>query len=582
MTGTDRRKFRFPIPLAAFFILPLFLIVLKGNTSPSASENPPTQPSNDSDRWEPAHDPFLPARLYWSPGADSLRHGFTDTEIREKCGTCHTLNEDLTVADPNHYLNARLSIPVGVWREELNLSVKCGSCHLAVEPESISRPRWPEVLMHMRKVMQVKEWPVQYETEEWLDILHFYLATSNVLEELPADPTISGLAFRASNIGIPMATDFGEKIGNVNIVDLDRDGRNDILATDFSRNALELLQLTDTGWAETHIGDGEFPAKSEVFDFNGDGHLDIALAVLGSMYPTDDSVGSAVLLINDGAMKFERHVLIEGMGRMADVRPADFDNDGDFDFVIASFGFLKVGEIGWLEQTEPMRFVYHRLSPKAGGIHVIPTDINGDGFMDVIGLIAQEHEEIVAFMNRGDGTFRQEMIFKAFSPAFGSSGIELVDLDGDDDLDILYSNGDAVDLPNPMVLPYHGVQWLENKGLLRYEYHSIFSFYGAYRAVPGDLDGDGDIDVAAVTMITDWADSTRMSTIWLENDGTQHFTPHGIGTTPISLITLAMGDLDGDGDPDLVSGAMNLYKEHIERMGRITLWRNDGPMEDTD
>ncbi|HEV8541767.1 MAG TPA: VCBS repeat-containing protein [Verrucomicrobiae bacterium] len=80
--------------------------------------------------------------------------------------------------------------------------------------------------------------------------------------------------------------------------------------------------------------------------------------------------------------------------------------------------------------------------------------------------------------------------------------------------------------------PYRGVQWLENKGRLNFEWHDIYRFYGAYSAVAADLNKDGKLDIVATSMFNDWIDPKRASIIWLENDGIQHFTPHAIARIP--------------------------------------------------
>jgi hypothetical protein len=67
-----------------------------------------------------------------------------------------------------------------------------------------------------------------------------------------------------------------------------------------------------------------------------------------------------------------------------------------------------------------------------------------------------------------------------------------------------------------------------------------------------------------------------VSILWLENDGRQHFTPHGIGHAPTSLISADIADLDGDGYPDIVTGSMHLDPSD-QRRGRVTLWKNLGP-----
>ena len=54
----------------------------------------------------------------------------------------------------------------------------------------------------------------------------------------------------------------------------------------------------------------------------------------------------------------------------------------------------------------------------------------------------------------------------------------MIDMDGDGDLDCVLSNGDVYD--SPLIKPYHGVSWLENKGLDHpFERHPIGPMYGA-------------------------------------------------------------------------------------------------------
>jgi len=62
---------------------------------------------------------------------------------------------------------------------------------------------------------------------------------------------------------------------------------------------------------------------------------------------------------------------------------------------------------------------------------VIPIDLNRDGHMDFVTLLAQEHETVLAYINKGtkDFTFEQKVIYAAPHPNWGSSGIELVDLE---------------------------------------------------------------------------------------------------------------------------------------------------------
>ena len=118
----------------------------------------------------------------------------------------------------------------------------------------------------------------------------------------------------------------------------------------------------------------------------------------------------------------------------------------------------------------------HIVDKRHGAIHVPVCDLNGDGKPDFVALISQEHETIEAFLNEGDGRFRKETIYTGPHPAFSSSGIQLVDLNGDGRLDVLYTNGDSLD--SEYLKPYHGVHWLENRGTFPFVQHSLTTMAG--------------------------------------------------------------------------------------------------------
>jgi hypothetical protein len=146
-----------------------------------------------------------------------------------------------------------------------------------------------------------------------------------------------------------------------------------------------------------------------------------------------------------------------------------------------------------------------------------------------------------------------------------------VDLDHDRDVDILYTNGDNLDLPTIVPRPYHGVQWLENRGNLNFVWHDLLRCYGAYRAVVADLDGDGRPDIVVTALFNDWSDPARACLLWLQNAGPRGFLPYSIDTVPTHLIGAAVGDLDGDGRPDIV-GCSAYVCPPFDRRGRVTLW----------
>lgn len=463
------------------------------------------------------------------------------------------------------------------WAKEISLPAKCGVCHLLTDPSNLPRASWREVMSRMAQVMETRQVP-KLTDDEFQDILHFYFTfspeTQLPLGEDP-NPDESPLKFARIPLGNPPNPDPRDPpfLGHVQIVDVDGNGQPDVLVCDTEKSAVNWIHNISGMWKEETLATVPNPGHTQVLPGRRDGSLDIIVACLGTMRPIDALVGSVVLLSNDGAMQFRSTTLLDHVSRVADVDPGDFDGDGDIDFVVASYGFVNQGEVGWLENKSGKTYEYHSILKKAGAINVLPADLNGDGFLDFVALFAQEHEEISALINDGKGIFQERVLFKAATPAFGSSGCQLVDLDNDGDLDILYTNGDNLDLPTIIPRPYHGVQWLENTGNLNFVWRDIYRCYGAYCAVAADLNNDGHLDIVVTTLFNDWRDPKRASLLWLQNDGKQHFTPHTIATQPTHLISAAVGDLDGDGRLDIVTCGMYGFPP-FDRRGRVTFWKN--------
>ena len=381
--------------------------------------------------------------------------------------------------------------------------------------------------------------------------------------------------FTMAPLGNPVTGQEHPRIANVAIADLDQDGLPDIVACDALRDRVTWLRQSPKGtFIETTIAAVMAPAHVQVVDFDRDGDLDVVVAALGVLMPSNDRLGSVIVLENDGRQHFTPHVIADRMARVADAEAGDLDGDGDLDVAVAGFGYDS-GDTSWLENKGGWRFEQHVLLRLSGPINAVITDLNDDGRADIVALVSQEWEEIWAFMNDGRGHFTNRLLWGSTNPDFGSSWISVVDLDRDGDADILYSNGDAFDYAPPNSRPWQGVQWLENLGDLRFAFHRIADLPGASSPQAVDLDGDGDLDIVVTSANNDWDNPAAPSLVWLENNGRQQFTMHTIASSPTHLITLAAGDLNGDGRPDLVAGGMHISRPY-DRMRRITAWINDG------
>jgi FG-GAP-like repeat len=386
----------------------------------------------------------------------------------------------------------------------------------------------------------------------------------------PASSSASAL-FAARAIGDPPKGEERPQIAHVAIVDLDRDGLNDVLVSDSFRNVVTWVRQAPRGtFTETVVAGVSAPAHVEAIDFDRDGDLDLVVAALGFLFPNNNRVGSVIVMENDGQQKFRSRYVADRIARVADARAADLDGDGDLDITVAGFGYDD-GETSWLENQGGWTFRQHVLQRLSGPINAIPADINGDKLPDIVALVSQEWEEIWAFINDGKGTLAPRMLWGSTNADFGSSWMTLVDIDRDGDPDILYANGDAFEYAPPNSRPWQGVQWLENRGDLKFELHRMIDQQGVTSPEALDLDDDGDLDVLLVNANNDWDNPEAPSLLWLENDGKMQFTMRPIATSPTHLLTLAVGDLDGDGKPDAVTGGMHISRPY-DRIGRVTAW----------
>ncbi len=198
-------------------------------------------------------------------------------------------------------------------------------------------------------------------------------------------------AFTPQSVGEPRGGGERPLIAHVEIVDLDADGLPDILACDAVRNRVAWIRQSPAGvWTERPVTeDIRAPAHVEPTDFDGDGDLDLLVASLGELFPSDLRIGSVVILENDGGQRFTSRVAAEGLPRVADVRAGDLDGDGDPDLAVAAFGYDH-GETLWLENRGGWAFEPRVLQRFSGAINALAADLDDDGALDIAALVSQE------------------------------------------------------------------------------------------------------------------------------------------------------------------------------------------------
>jgi hypothetical protein len=362
-------------------------------------------------------------------------------------------------------------------------------------------------------------------------------------------------------------------IADVRIADLDKDGLRDVVVADAQRNRIGWIRQTSLGVfsEQTLAGGVAAPAHVALADMNGDQRLDVLVASMGVIPPNNDPIGSVIVLENDGHQRFRRRELLTKVARVSFVEAGDLNRDGRMDLVVAQFGYLQ-GGIRWLENLGDWQFQSHPLSDLPGTIHAPIVDLDGDGHLDVVALISQDIEEVHAFMGDGRGNFRTRVLHGSTNKDFGSSGLCVADLNADGRPDIIYTNGDGFDYATPGSRPWHGVQWLENVGQGEFQYRRIADLPGCYSPVVADVEGDGDLDIVVTSAFNDWSRSTSVSLLWLENDGTERFTPRVLAHKPTHLVVVDAAPMSDSGKVALVTGAFVFYPPY-KHVSRVTLWQ---------
>ncbi|KPL10400.1 hypothetical protein AMJ71_03245 [candidate division TA06 bacterium SM1_40] len=172
-----------------------------------------------------------------------------------------------------------------------------------------------------------------------------------------------------------------------------------------------------------------------------------------------------------------------------------------------------------------------------------PGDIDGDGDLDLyISNYVPAGAKNFLLINDGDGFFSDETDTRMpGAPNEPSRDGSLGDIDGDGDIDLLVAN---VGYQNRLFVN-DGSGYFAEESALRLPPADGLSFGAAL----GDVDGDGDIDIAVVNR----DEQNRL----LVNDGLGYFSDLTDSLLPAASNpsrAVAVGDVEGDGDLDLVIG----------------------------
>ena len=303
-------------------------------------------------------------------------------------------------------------------------------------------------------------------------------------------------------------------------------------------------------------------------------HKEIFTCNIGVMNPNNGKFGSVSKIKIDTKEKMQADSikLFDKLARPVQITSADFNGDGKTDYLVCEYGNLT-GALSWMENMGNEKYVRHVLRNEPGAIKAYIRDVNNDGLPDIWILFSQGDEGIFLFTNKGHGKFDQETVLR-FQSIFGSTYFELDDINKDGQPDIIYTCGDNADY-SPVLKPYHGIYIYLNDGSNHFNQQYFFPMHGCFKAMARDFDEDGDLDIASISFFADYKNHPEESFIYLENKGGFNFQPYSIpGTEAGRWLTMDAGDIDGDGNMDLVLGNFSIAPSFINS---ATDWKKGPP-----
>jgi hypothetical protein len=279
------------------------------------------------------------------------------------------------------------------------------------------------------------------------------------------------------------------------------------------------------------------------------------LLSMGIMDPNDKSTGDWIRISKKGN-QWVAKPLVEGLQRPVHASFADINDDGREDMVVSEYGNY-IGRLAWYENLPNDSTRMHIIENQPGARQTYWHDYNGDGRKDLWVLWAQGDEQIAVYLNNGRGNLIKKVLLR-FSPVYGSGYFELVDINKDGHMDILYANGDNAD-HSQTKKPYHGIRIFTNNGSGVFRETFFYPMHGATQALARDFDQDGDLDIAAIAFFPDYDQESAESFVYLENQGNGKYLPRTFSDPNVGRwLTMDVADVDQDGDLDILLGSFSL------------------------
>ncbi|MFT5287492.1 MAG: PKD repeat protein, partial [Planctomycetota bacterium] len=277
---------------------------------------------------------------------------------------------------------------------------------------------------------------------------------------------------------------------------------------------------------------GTFARVIKSVDVNGDGALDVMVGAAGdssvSWYENTDALG------NFGSPQF----VTMNAGDPFSIDTADFDGDGDRDVIVADD---QNDELKWYANADGLgSFGPSNLIVDVGigfSGFVTAADLDGDGDQDFIGKNGWYEN------TDGLGSFTLNSGF-----SFKGDMVEITDIDLDGELDVFLVFNSTQKVPKSETIYWYKNQ--EGHGAFALggpvSFASTFSTFPVSRFASADMDLDGDMDLAVVSQfdVQVYANNVRGGQGFLQAFSEQRST---------TVHSVSVADINGDGLPDVVT-----------------------------
>lgn len=276
---------------------------------------------------------------------------------------------------------------------------------------------------------------------------------------------------------------------------------------------------------------GKRPHAATLGDFNNDGVLDVATA------NEDDDTVSLLLGRGDGSFEAQQ-VFPVGDGPVA-LAAVDLDEDGNLDLVSANFSAGFAGDISLLFGQGNGQFAPEaRVTAGDGPIAVVGFDVDGDGDQDLAVANATSLNVLVFQNQNGALALEDEIALSSFPKA-----LTAVDADQDGEEDIVVSENFI-----------HSLGFLFNQnGQLGGEQLFISGSVPTSTAF-ADFDQDGNLDI----IVSNSGSGDALALV--AGLGNGDFDPVvSFLLANVNPVSVATGDLDGDGLDDIVAANSNSF-----------------------